>query len=252
MSQFPHLSLSFIVTALTVFNVLLLVVCLRQFHKKAVPGCFAVPSVAKTNMTADELFLQHAAKHVASYHGILKSLRDAVEQGYVPAAGDQNVRSYVEQLKQYLVNAGTPEEDDFLLRFALLAPGLQRGIRPPMDVLKPSRGGFSQPRLLEAAGQAAHLREALRVGSHLLGDLSTDTRTASFELANRLRAADSAQGDWVEMHASLSPDEASALAALAIAFWILRERSTRHWAPASLTLWRISGTTVWVKTLPFW
>jgi ABC-2 type transport system permease protein len=34
--QFPHLSLPFILVALTFFDVLLLVVGLRQFHKKAV------------------------------------------------------------------------------------------------------------------------------------------------------------------------------------------------------------------------
>src|SRR6266516_5246627 len=129
-------------------------------------------------MTANELFLKHAADHLAQYKGNLRLLCEAVESGVVPDAADQSMHPYVEQLKRHLADAGASEDDDFLLRFALIVPGRMRGIHPPVAVFSPDRGGFSPRRLQEAAGQITRLREALHLGRRFLGNLSSDTLTA--------------------------------------------------------------------------
>ena len=49
-------------------------------------------------------------------------------------------------------NAIGPVPVESLLEAACLAPGFQRGIRPPLDCLDQNRGGFSARRLKEAAG----------------------------------------------------------------------------------------------------
>src|SRR6266516_7989997 len=109
-------------------------------------------------MTANELFLKHALERLAQYKGNLRLLCEAVERGDLPEVADQSIRPYVEQLKRHLADARASEADDFLLRFALIVPGLMRGIRPPAAVLSLDRGGLSPRRLQEAAGQTTRLR----------------------------------------------------------------------------------------------
>ncbi|NOS68863.1 MAG: hypothetical protein HOP33_02935 [Verrucomicrobia bacterium] len=112
--------------------------------------------------------------------------------------------------------SGESEEDGFLLRFGLVVPGRIRGIRPPVAVLTPERGGFSQQRLEQAAAQVNRLRIALQLGRHFFGGLSTDTLTAFREISAYVQAATSSDDAWVEIHASLPDTEARALAGRAI------------------------------------
>ena len=119
-------------------------------------------------MNANELFLKHAAKHLGQYQGNLRWFCKAVENGHVPSADDETIRPHVQSLKRYMGIATTLEEDEFLLRFGLIVPALMRGVRPPGSVLNPDRGGFSDKRLEQAAGQVSRF-EALRFGRRYLG-----------------------------------------------------------------------------------
>ncbi len=163
-------------------------------------------------MTANELFLKHAAKHLGQYQGNLRWFCEAVENGHVPAADDDTIRPHVKLLKQRMGIATASDEDEFLLRFGLIVPGLARGIRPPVAVLNSERGGFSEKRLEQAAGQATRLREAMRVGCRYFSDLSNNTVTALRELATYLATGNPSDPEWIELHANLSDVEARLLA----------------------------------------
>src|SRR5690348_4536019 len=105
-------------------------------------------------MTANELFLAHGAQCLQQYRGNLHWFCKAVDEGHVPPADDETIRPHVRLLKRHmgLGAAVTSEDDEFLLRFGLIVPGLIRGIDPPVSVLNPERGGFSDKRLEQAAG----------------------------------------------------------------------------------------------------
>jgi hypothetical protein len=171
----------------------------------------------KGALTGDELFEKHGARHLAQYESQLRLMREAVENGEVPDGTDQSVRPYVEQLKRHLGIDDIAEHDDFLLRFALIVPGRMRGIRPPLVVLTPERGGFSHQRLEQAATQFTRLRMALHLGRRFDGNLSSDTYTALRELADRIEGLAEIDGGWVEIHENLSSIEADRLAQHAIA-----------------------------------
>jgi hypothetical protein len=113
--------------------------------------------------------------------------------------------------------ASASEEDEFLLRFGLILPGLMRGIRPPVSVLNPERGGFSDKRLEQAAGQVSRLREALGFGRRYFGSLSSSPVTALREIAQQIKAVIVSGDAWVEIHAGLSDAEARLLAERAFA-----------------------------------
>lgn len=60
-------------------------------------------------------------------------------------------------LADHMAQSGEPVPDRQILELACLAPGNRRGINPPTLVLQPERGGFSEPRLKEAAGSAERM-----------------------------------------------------------------------------------------------
>ena len=114
--------------------------------------------------TVAEVLERHVALELSQYRGNLEFLERILQAGEMPDAADPTVCAYVAELKRFLPSQGVQETDEFLLRFGLVAPGALRGIHPPVSVLSPDRGGFSQRRLQEAAGQVAMLREALALG----------------------------------------------------------------------------------------
>lgn len=146
------------------------------------------------NDPVTRLLEMHAADELRSYSGNLAAVAHAVDNNWVPSEDDPGVPEFVESLQRYLADSGCPEDDGFLLRYGLTAPGRQRGIVPPMLVLEENRGGFSARRQREAEGQIRRLREALAVGRFFFSGLDGDTQNAILSLAdlcNRLpRASD--------------------------------------------------------------
>ena len=100
-------------------------------------------------------------KLLSSYRGNLQWLEKIIQAGEMPDAEDATAKPLVGLLKRYLAKNGTSESQDFLLRLGLIMPGVMRGIHPPILVLSPERGGFSEKRLEEAASQVGRFREIL-------------------------------------------------------------------------------------------
>src|SRR5882757_7254473 len=136
-------------------------------------------------MTANELFLKHIANYLAQYSGNIRYLRDAIDSGEVPSANDESIGPYLKKLKKHVGRSGKSDDESLLLRYGLTVPGLSRGIRPGISVLAPERGGFSKPRLEQAAAQIRRLWTALQFGRHFFGDLSSDPTTAFREISER-------------------------------------------------------------------
>lgn len=168
-------------------------------------------------MTANELFLRHVSKHLGQYQGNLRWLCEAVDNGHVPPADDESIRPHVQLLKRQMGITILSDEDEYLLRFGLIVPGLMRGIRPPVSVLNSERGGFSDKRLEQAAGQVSRLREALSTARRHFGNFSPNAVTALRELAEQLKGVAHPDNVWVAMHSALSDTEADALAKRAFA-----------------------------------
>ena len=162
-------------------------------------------------MTIDELFQLHVTLGLSQYRGNLQALEKIIRAGEMPDVDDPMVRAYLEKLRKFLSKQGVQENNEFLLRFALTAPGAFRGIHPPISVLSPERGGFSQPRLQEAAGQVGRFREALALGYEFFPDLSSDTEVALEELARRARPSAISDEEWAGEHMALSLSETGEL-----------------------------------------
>ena len=125
-------------------------------------------------MTANELLLMHEAQCLQQYRGNLHWFCKAVDEGHVPPADDETIRPHVQLLKRHMslaAAAAISEDDEFLLRFGLIVPGLMRGIELPVSILDPERGGFSEERLDQAAVQVRRLQEALRMARRFFGEL---------------------------------------------------------------------------------
>ena len=166
-------------------------------------------------MTVSEIFDHHIASALSQYRGNLEFLERIMQAGEMPDAADPAVRSHLTELKQFFSSRGVQETDEFVLRFGLVAPGAYRGIHPPISVLSPDRGGFSQKRLQQAADQAGRLREALTLGRQFFSNLSTDTESALKELTARAPPPVVSDEEWAGAHSSLSPTEAAELKNLA-------------------------------------
>lgn len=158
-------------------------------------------------MKASDLFARHAEGHLARYRGNVRALLDAVESGFVPDLDEPGLRAHVDALERHLAAAGDSPIDTLLLRFGILVPGRQRGIVPPVAVLSPERGGFSQPRLEQAAGQVRRLREALHLARACFPDTPEDTLSAFRSLDRRQRASLSREDSWVDVHTDLPEDD---------------------------------------------
>ena len=168
-------------------------------------------------MTASELFLRHAVKHLGQYQGNLRFFCKAVTDGHVPAADDESIGPHVQLLKRHMGMSTTLEEDEYLLRFGVAVPGLMRGICPPVSVVTPERGGFSAKRLDEATAQVTRLRAAFAFARRHLDHGNSNIVNAVQELVERLQGVTPSDDAWVEMHARLPDSEAGTLAARAFA-----------------------------------
>jgi hypothetical protein len=167
-------------------------------------------------MTPRELLQVHTARSLAQYLHTLEYVDKVSREGNLKDADAVEVQKYVEQLKQYLSDKGTPEDDQSLLQFAIQVPGRQRGIHPPLALLGPRRGGFSKARLEEAAGQVERVREALSAGTRLMGPLNSDAAIACAELAATIRRFP-IEDNSIAAHADLTPEETGELVGSAIA-----------------------------------
>src|SRR5262249_55218610 len=115
-------------------------------------------------MTSNELFLKHAAVYLRQYLGNLRWFCEAVDKGSIPSGDNEAIRPHVHELKKFMKMDAETEDEEILFRFGLIVPGLIRGIEPPLSVLEPERGDFSDKRMRQAAGQVTRLLELLRFG----------------------------------------------------------------------------------------
>jgi hypothetical protein len=136
-------------------------------------------------MQSDDLVTQlmqaHAVEAIRSYCGNFAFVARVVESEWIPPEGDPGIQHHLDALRHHLANAGMPENDSFLLRLGLTAPGMQRSIVPPLMVLETNRGGFSTRRMREAEGQIRRMREVLAIGRRFIKSLSPDTQQAIAE-----------------------------------------------------------------------
>src|SRR5262249_41691007 len=158
----------------------------------------------------------HIASALSQYRGNLEFLEKILQTGEMPDAADPTVRAHLTELNRFLASQGVQETDEFVLRFGLVAPGAYRGIHPPISVLSPDRGGFSQQRLQQAAGQVGRLREALTLGRRFFPNLSPNTESALKELTARARPPVVSDEEWAGAHSALSPSAAAELKNLAL------------------------------------
>lgn len=171
-------------------------------------------------MTANELFLLHGAQSLNQYWGNLEWFCKAVDDGHVPPADDETVRTHVELLKRRMglaADAVLSENDELLLRVGLIVPGLMRGIHPPVSVLNPERGGFSDKRLDQAAGQVRRLQEGLRIARRHFGELGPDSVASLRHLLQRLTQMTRRDSAWIDAHARLPESEFTSLVCRALA-----------------------------------
>lgn len=164
----------------------------------------------------DRLFQMHLADELRSCTGNLAAVMDIVGKGWLPPADAPEYREHLDALRKHMAQVGHPEDDDFLLRYALTVPGRRRGIVPPLIVLSEGRGGLSARRLEEAEGQIVRLREALAVGRELVPGLSTDTRQAIAQLAEIAGAMDRGGASSLRAFQALTPAQAADLAGRAV------------------------------------
>lgn len=194
-----------------------------------------------------ELVQRYAEGHLRSYKGNLDFAVRVIHKELLPIESDPAVLQHLETLRNYLAGIGQPENDSFLLRLGLTVPGMQRGIQPPLVVLEPNRGGFSQRRQKEAGGQILRLREALTIARRFFPHLNTNTQPAIEELASALlgRAAP-IDSDWLRWFDALSAQQAEQLAEFALQYLdsqekpiveigidILKHLATFRWEPMS-------------------
>lgn len=159
----------------------------------------------------------HAADGLRSYRGNLAAAVHAIGNNWVPAEDAPGVPEFVNILRKHLADTGDAEDDSFLLRWGLTAPGLQRGIIPPLMVLEENRGGFSARRQREAEGQVRRLAEALAIGRFFCSNLAADTQQAVVELADRCeRLSTGSDGEKLSQFRELSPIQAEQLEAEAM------------------------------------
>jgi hypothetical protein len=137
----------------------------------------------QTNDLIAQMIQAHVADHLRAYQGNLAFAIHIVQNEWLPAEDEPGIQQHLSALRQHMAENGHPEDDSFLLRLGLTAPGVQRGIVPPLMVLDANRGGFSARRQGEAAGQILRLREALAIGRRFVLNLSPNTQHAVAELA---------------------------------------------------------------------
>jgi|GEM_PF-6744328 len=86
---------------------------------------------------------------ISGYRGNLSTALEAEARGWIPQVDDPGVAGHLDAIRSYLAATGVAEGDEFLLRYALVVPGMQCGIVPPLIVLEPNRNGLSERRKRE-------------------------------------------------------------------------------------------------------
>ncbi|WP_165232586.1 hypothetical protein [Aquisphaera insulae] len=125
-----------------------------------------------------------ARRAISGFGGNLAFLRKAMENGWIPGCEEPGIAEHLDVLRRHLAAENMAEDDEFLLRYALTVPGMQRGIVPPVMVLDPDRNGFSVRRQREAGGQVSRLREVLDLGRAFLPGLDRETPQALNQIAD--------------------------------------------------------------------
>lgn len=165
------------------------------------------------------LISRYVSTALHRYRGNLASVVAAIENDYVPDERDDKVRAWMGQLSTAIAEAGLPQPDSFLLRYALTVPGFQRGVNPPIIALEENRGGFRPKRHRESAGQIQRLQEALGLASELgiqsLGDSQQAIQSLARMVGDHLNETDDKRFHWF---ASLDSDELDELARRAMKF----------------------------------
>jgi ribosomal protein S27AE len=169
----------------------------------------------------DELITQliqaFVADELRAYLGNLTFAALVVENNWLPAEDEPGTQDRLSTLRQHLATIGHVENDAFLLRLGLTAPGTQRGIIPPLMALDENRGGFSARRQREAERQILRLREAIAIGRRFISSLSRNSQQAITELTDfvqrRVAPSDTV---WLRWFNEISPEGADQLAAQAI------------------------------------
>lgn len=178
-----------------------------------------------SNDIISRLMLSHVISELRSYKVPLARAVHISTNRWLPDVRDPVMAQHIETLGDYLA----AEEDIYLLRLGLTVPGMLRGIAPPLLVLEPNRGGFSERRQREAARQISCLREALALGRQFLPNLNPDTESAIAELAE-LPQLQSRPDDeeWLKWFNELSDAETRRLTAQAIQCFESGEKSVRR------------------------
>jgi len=173
----------------------------------------------QTSDLITQLIQAQAAEKLRACESTLAFALHIVRNGWLPVDDEPGVQQHLYTLRQHMAEIGHPENDGFLLRLGLTAPGMQRGIVPPLMVLDANRGGFPPRRLNEAAGQVLQLRNALAIGRRFVSDLSRDTQQAIVELAEWVRRQPVVDGVvWFSRFNEISSEGAEQLAERAIQF----------------------------------
>ena len=162
------------------------------------------------------LHQEHLRNALSNYRGNLQFAMKAVDEEYLIGASDPVAQDYFARLKEYCSSIGSPEDDTVLLGIGLAAPGMIRGIRPPIIVLEANRGGLSPRRLKEAAGQIERLRDALYLGRELLNDLNADTAKALRTLSDVATKRPPQDSEWIAWYGQLTAADCDRLVQIAL------------------------------------
>lgn len=154
---------------------------------------------------------------ISGYQGNLLAVKSAIEANVIPTGNEPGVSELLNALRTYLALNGAPEDDAFLLRYALTVPGQFRGIVPPMLVLESDRGGFSERRKIEAAGQVSRLKEVLELARSFLPWLSPVNSQALQELTDIVtRISAKGSSELIDQVRNLTVEESRELAVVAL------------------------------------
>lgn len=127
------------------------------------------------NPKVSDLCRSYVHRSIARYRITFMTVLKGIEKNWIPSADDHSVDSFVADLRKFLVANAEEENDEFLLRFGITVPGIQRGIDPPILVLQENRGGYKEKRQRQSASQVSSLREAIELGRILFTDLPPET-----------------------------------------------------------------------------
>jgi hypothetical protein len=106
----------------------------------------------------DRITTLHFAKYLSKSASGIKEIQ-AWRQ--LPTIDSPKLQAHAETLTRYLREKNIEVSDSLLVELACFVPGLNRGIKPPLDCLNENRGGFSASRLGEATRFLEYLQARL-------------------------------------------------------------------------------------------